>query len=192
MATKDLRSGQNKSRVHQLSRLTKKFRFRLKTKISLFFCLFLLTTCSPQRQVAYPLPNPVLVAFNHQLDFTSWKDTLEKDASISVITVDGGLVLFSNTLLNLYTIPQGSQPRIRVRKRCTKLVHEWTREELIGTKQHSRLYQQAAFQHAHVHSNVFHIMLHSTHATTSSSTFQVSTTPHACLFTTLQQNAAQR
>ncbi|MGH1437484.1 MAG: hypothetical protein ACRBG0_23805 [Lewinella sp.] len=74
----------------------------LKTKISLFFCLFLLTTCSPQRQVAYPLPNPVLVAFNHQLDFTSWRDTLEKDASISVITVDGGLVLFSNTMGQIF------------------------------------------------------------------------------------------
>jgi hypothetical protein len=68
----------------------------------LFFCLLLLTTCSPQRLETYPLPNPLLVAFSHQLDVGAWRDTLGKDTSVSLLMVDGGLVLFSDEMGDLY------------------------------------------------------------------------------------------
>lgn len=66
--------------------------------LSLFFCLFLLTTCSPQRPVEYPLPNPVLVAFHHQLDVAGWRDAIQKDSTTSITTVDGGILLFSDAM----------------------------------------------------------------------------------------------
>lgn len=77
----------------------------MKSKISpylLLFCLLLLTTCTPQRLEIYPLSNPILVAFKHQLDILAWKDTLEKDPYINLLTVDGGLVLFSDGIGDLY------------------------------------------------------------------------------------------
>lgn len=57
-----------------------------------------MTTCSPQRPVPYPLPNPILVAFNHQLDFSDFRAAIQKEDSTSLSTVDGGLVLFSDAM----------------------------------------------------------------------------------------------
>ena len=65
--------------------------------ILLCVCLLLLTTCSQQKPIPYPLQNPALAAFQHQIDFSAFKDTIiNRHPSVELNMADNGLFLYTN------------------------------------------------------------------------------------------------
>lgn len=64
-------------------------------RVILLWCLCLMTSCTPMRDRPYTLPNPILVAFKHQIDLQPLRDTMAKDSTLRIQEIDDGFVLYA-------------------------------------------------------------------------------------------------